>query len=644
MIDRFLLICISLCLPLSAELVISELMAANQTTLADKDGDFSDWIEIANTGTNAVDLNGWYLTDDPGFDVANPDFRWSFPERVVAPGESLFVFASGKDRRPAAGELHTNFRLSSSGEFLALIKADGVTVASGFSPGYPEQKADISYGRGALARAPKVFLKEGAEGRVWVPTDGEVGSRWTGGDEPFDDSAWDEVTTGVGFVSSAGSSGCALLANFDGLHRRALHGQGGWSTSSSAVTVTIDPADAGNQVMNQTGNGLRAWKAMEIPNGATGTVFYRMRRDGNVNISIGASDKTVPGTAFSEFEAQLNNQGDEVLKVRNGGAFIDVDQFSEATWYEVWMVIDNASDTYQVYLKGGALSERTLLDAGVLNDFEFRNGAASNAMATFFARTGNGQSGTWLIDDIYLAEGVNLENPASGLGDFIPDEGNLEAAMAGVSASAYLRMPFDPGDLDGLSSLSLRMRYDDGFVAYLNGIEIASRNAPANVDWHSAASAERAEEEASLVEVIDVTAFANLLVPNSTNVLAIHGLNVSAPDGDFLLSPELIGVPLSAPVDWLYFTSPTPGQPNGSGFLGFVNDTRFSIDRGFYRAPIEVVVHSETNGAEIIYTTDGSDPGGEQRHLSHFARNYLHLDHDAVAGGGGERRVSAEQR
>ncbi|MDA7930346.1 lamin tail domain-containing protein, partial [Akkermansiaceae bacterium] len=610
MIFRFLFLISFFSIRLNAQVVISEFMASNQATLADEDGDFSDWIELENTGSAPVDLTGWFLTDDSGFDVNDPESVWALPARVVAPGESIVVFASGKDRRPSAGEWHTNFQLASSGEYLALIQANGVTVASEFSPAYPEQEVDISYGRGAVSLATLEFLKDGDSGKVLIPADGSEGTLWTGGNEPFADSTWNEVKTGTGFDSGSGPSGFALVENFEALNTGPLDGQGGWSTSSASVAVAIDPSDAENQVMNQTGNGLRAWKAMEIPNGSTGTVFYRMRRDGGVNISIGTSDQAVPGTAFSEFEAQMNNQGDDVLKVRDGGGFTDVDQFADGTWYEVWMVVDNSADTYQVYLKGGALSERTLLDAGAQTDFGFRNGSAASAMETFFARTGNGQSGTWLIDDIYLAEGENLGNPASGLGlgDFIHDEGDLESVMSGVSSSAYLRIPFDLDDSSEVSSLTLRMRYDDGFVAYLNGTEIASRNAPASPDWQSASSSERPGQEASIFEEIDVTDFAHLLVPNSTNILAIHGLNVSASDGDFLISPELVGVASSASVEMLYFSAPTPGESNGSGFLGFVGDTRFSIDRGFYHAPIEVVIDSETEGSSIIYTTDGSEP------------------------------------
>ena len=57
-----------------------------------------------------------------------------------------------------------------------------------------------------------------------------------------------------------------------------------------------------------------------------------------------------------------------------------------------------------------------------------------------------------------------------------------------------------------------------------------------------------------------------------------------------------------------FFDPPTPGTANGTGFDGFVGDTTFSIDRGFYDAPIDVEITTNTPLAEIRYTLDGSPP------------------------------------
>ncbi|HBO50586.1 MAG TPA: hypothetical protein DD471_01275, partial [Planctomycetes bacterium] len=117
-----------------ADVVITELMADNDGTLADEDGDFSDWLELHNIGTDSVDLDGWLLFDDPD------GLGWRFPSIVLGPDEFVVVFASGKDRSPAGGELHTSFRLDSSGEYLGLYQPDSVSVAYEFLPGFPPQR------------------------------------------------------------------------------------------------------------------------------------------------------------------------------------------------------------------------------------------------------------------------------------------------------------------------------------------------------------------------------------------------------------------------------------------------------------------------------------------------------------------------
>ena len=121
---------------------INEILAANRLGLRDEDGDREDWIELYNAGTTAVDLSGWYLTDD----TLNLR-KWRFPSVSLPGGGYLVVWASEKDRRVPGSPLHTNFKLEKSGEFLALILPDGSNVVSSFSPDYPEQFDDISYGR-----------------------------------------------------------------------------------------------------------------------------------------------------------------------------------------------------------------------------------------------------------------------------------------------------------------------------------------------------------------------------------------------------------------------------------------------------------------------------------------------------------------
>ena len=138
---------------LAADVLISEFLSSNDSGLVDGNGNESDWIELFNAGDQAQDLAGWHLTDN-GSDLG----KWVFPnvaESVLAPGEYLVVFASGDGVADIAGNLHTNFRLSSSGEYLALTRPD-TTVVSEFGANgtdYPAQFTDVSYGAGVSGAA-----------------------------------------------------------------------------------------------------------------------------------------------------------------------------------------------------------------------------------------------------------------------------------------------------------------------------------------------------------------------------------------------------------------------------------------------------------------------------------------------------------
>lgn len=386
------------------QVVISEFMAKNDATLLDGDGNYSDWIELYNSGDAAVNLTGWYLSDD-STDLT----QWAFPSKSIAAGEFLVVFASGQETAgytDAGGYLHTNFKLSASGESVILTNADGVTIEHSFID-YPEQDDDVSYGLGQDSSYSYLIVEEQSATALAGIT--EPSSNWK--TVSFDDSSWQSGDTGVGYV---------------------YYGpQGGTSPYSSMINLDM-----------------------------ASTMFVNGR----------------PPTSYD---------------------------------------------------------------------------------------------------------------------------------------SAYIRVDFTVGDPSLISQLVLRMKYDDGFVAYINGVEVASANAPASLSYTSSATAEHDGTSYEDFTILNASSY----LQSGSNVLAIHGLDYPVAVGpgvvfDFFIMPELTGVTVGEiQADTaMYFETPTPGTDNIFGVLGYVGDTSFSIDRGFYTDAFSVDITCDTVGASIYYTTDGTTP------------------------------------
>ena len=121
------------------DIQINELLAINDLTLGDDYEEFDDWIELINHGETPVELDGYYLTDNQ-----NQLTKWPFPftNITIEPDSFLVIWCDNDDEQ---GDLHTNFKLSSGGEFLAIVSPDGITILDSIT--FPEQDADISYGR-----------------------------------------------------------------------------------------------------------------------------------------------------------------------------------------------------------------------------------------------------------------------------------------------------------------------------------------------------------------------------------------------------------------------------------------------------------------------------------------------------------------
>ena len=579
--------------------LISEFMAQNKSVLADQDGQFSDWIELFNPGPDAVDLGGLHLTDEATFPA-----KWRFPSGVVLPaGGFRVVFASGKDRAVATNELHTNFRLSKNGGYLALVAADGFTALQAFDP-YPAQAENTSFGPSPVVEHLPLVTSN-TLCRLLVPTNGALGLTWNGTAEPFDDSAWLAGWFPAGYDTGVGSVAGPLsnqLASTSFAYRYEMdvpgyaqdldaNGTNDWVTNSFP-SVSGGFANGNNNLVCDANFNNSIWRAQfstnftaefsvqvltNVTEGSYGTLSFTASKGNNVApwLNLKRAGQTWGTVTPPSLGTQDNTDTQHVFRVAREGV---------NCW--VWR------DDVLVNPGGSALSPSTTIAAG------------SNAL--FLGdNSATGNNGAWKLDFIRLQPGAFAPAVEPNLfGSLIRTD--LRAAMSAVNASAYMRVPFTvPGLPAQFTNLLLRVKYDDGFVACVNGVEVARRNAPASPAWNSASATNRTDALALTAETIDLTAF----IPNlfsGTNLLAFHALNSAADAPRFLLAAELEGVK-TYQTD-LFFTTATPGGTNSVGALPPLPKVDFSLNSQLFTNSLTLTLSNAVPGAAIYFSRNGTVP------------------------------------
>ena len=138
-----------------ADLRINEIMASNLLTIKDENGDSSDWVELYNPDSVAVNLQGWALSDS----ASNP-LKWIFGSVSIQPGQRLVVWASSKNR-PNGPQIHTSWAISASGESILLTNPSGTLVDQ-----FPSIAVarDVSMGRQPDGTGPLYFFTQATPG------------------------------------------------------------------------------------------------------------------------------------------------------------------------------------------------------------------------------------------------------------------------------------------------------------------------------------------------------------------------------------------------------------------------------------------------------------------------------------------------
>ena len=205
-----------------AEPLINEIMANNQTTLADSQNEFDDWVEIYNPDASDLDLGGFYFSDDPD-DVAK--WRVPFEAGLIVPAGGYAVLWLDHDTEDGAD--HLPFRLASGGDVLILTDPDGATLIEQVS--LPGQHPDISYGRSQVAGGEFRYLINPTPGMANDPTGVAVLEGVT-----FSKEAG---TFGTAFdlVLSTTSAGATIRYTLDG----SLPTSGNGEDYDGAITVSV---------------------------------------------------------------------------------------------------------------------------------------------------------------------------------------------------------------------------------------------------------------------------------------------------------------------------------------------------------------------------------------------------------------------
>jgi hypothetical protein len=655
----------------ASEPVINEFMASNTSGILDEDNLKSDWIEIYNPSSQPLDLAGWHLTDDkalphaftfPSPTVLNPGGYLL----VIASGENRALSGSelhANFKLDANGEYLGLLRPDDSPatEFDP-FPAQIANIAYGFSSATTTSTLPLT-----SASAARYLVPNGSLGSAWTSADFDDSS-WSSGTNgigfsPPGNAPLPRELEPNNATSSANSALFNFAPSSGNLYQLGLSGVA--SVSTGVINDDwfkigkLDPGDVlsvagagspGGRAGGSTNLSVELWRTGSatavITDADSGpgldalinrfaistadTYYVRIRAQttttltGNYQLGLWLENSGInpltSGSLNTETEAN-----DTLATANDASTSWQKAQYLSRT---SGTITSGDLDTYQFLLNAGDLltinaDSTSVLDARVsllgpggtviASEDGTSTGPAADSTIDAFRIPANGMyyvqvsaaagSGDYNAD-VYLSS-TNSTPPLSSLSSLINTD--INSQMRNVNPTAYIRIPFSTPDTSAVGTMLLRMKYNDGFIAYLNGTEIAQRNAPPSPEYDSTATASRSAADSSVFETIDISQFISLLDDTNPNVLAIQGLNSSAAGDTFLILPEILTYNfLPGPLQ--YMTTPTPGKANLPGALGAVEDTTFSVDRGFYDSPFPLVISSDTTDAQIRYTLDGSAP------------------------------------
>jgi len=243
-------------------------------------------------------------------------------------------------------------------------------------------------------------------------------------------------------VTGSAPAEFGLVTDFDDLVPGPIDDQDGWVAQHDTSVVTADPVDPDNQVLAVTTDSTYLFRETTIPDGTVRMFFFRFRLGSQQNFSVGLADSTNP-TQFGDFEVEIGmSASTNELRINDDGMYDVLTELDNDTWYNCWLLVNNAGEMTDVYLHtrdGEDATPADQLDSDGQTSFVFRTGGAGT-LIRYFIKTGGGSgpSGPLYLDDLYLedTDALNLSNPATPSipadinGDGVVDTLDLLALLA----------------------------------------------------------------------------------------------------------------------------------------------------------------------------------------------------------------------
>ena len=230
------------------------------------------------------------------------------------------------------------------------------------------------------------------------------------------------------FMAVSAQANFQIIENFDNLTLGNIDGQNGWRATPGSGFVVIDPTDFNNQVIKVITESGNLYKPAKIKQGTMRMVFLRFRFEKHCEFSFGFSSEPMPymhehfGPELGMASATASDPANE-FRVANGflsiGIYDGLKTIVPGTWYNIWILVNNASNTYQVWMTSGYGSSAQAIDRLVNSAkeslFRFRT-LTDKDLIMFFIKTACGASpvdGQFYLDDIFLEDtgDINLNNP-----------------------------------------------------------------------------------------------------------------------------------------------------------------------------------------------------------------------------------------